>query len=61
MHLPVLEYSKGTISIDLVHEALLNAKAQHYDIAIILNKAGIPLEILHSAKARVSVAQYAVL
>ena len=61
MHLPALKYSKGTISIDLVHEALLNAKAQHYDISVILNKAGIPLEILHSAKARVSVAQYAAL
>ena len=61
MQLPALEYSKGTISIDLVHEALLNAKAQYYDIAAILTKAAIPLEILHSAKARVSVAQYAAL
>ena len=61
MQLPALEYSKGTISIDLVHEALLNAKAQHYDIAAILTKAAIPLEILYSAKARVSVAQYAAL
>ena len=43
MQLPALEYSKGTISIDLVHEALLNAKAQHYDIAAILTKAAIPL------------------
>lgn len=61
MHPPVLRYSKGTISIDLVHEALFEAKQQHYDIADLLHQAGIPVELLHSSKARVSVTQYATL
>ena len=56
-----LEYSKGTISIDLVHEALHDARMQNMDIALILQKSGIPAELLNSSKTRVSVSQYAAL
>lgn len=38
MHKPALEYSKGTISIDLVNEALLDAKRLQFDISDILKK-----------------------
>lgn len=53
-----LHYSKGTISIALVHEALQAAQQQGVEIHAILTRAGIPLELMHSAKARVSVLQY---
>ena len=56
-----LEYSKGTISIDLVHEALHDAQKKHFDISAILHKSGIPSELLLSSKTRVSVSQYAAL
>lgn len=52
-----LHYSKGTISIALVHEALQAAQQQGVEIHSILTRAGIPLELMHSAKARVSVLQ----
>ena len=56
-----LEYSKGTISIELVHEALVDAQNLQHDIPAILHKSGIPAELLDSSKARVSVSQYAAL
>lgn len=51
--------SKGTISIALVHEALSAAYAKGLNTQIILNKAGIPAELLMTPKARVPVATYA--
>ncbi len=54
-----LEDSKGTISISLVHEALCSAQQRGLNIQAMLLKAGITLELLHSAKARVSISQYA--
>ncbi|EOQ73273.1 AraC family transcriptional regulator [Acinetobacter lactucae] len=51
--------SKGTISIALVHEALSAAYAKGLNTQIILNKAGIPTELLMSPKARVPVTTYA--
>ncbi|HAV4441183.1 AraC family transcriptional regulator [Acinetobacter baumannii] len=51
--------SKGTISIALVHEALSAAYAKGLNTQIILNKAGIPTELLMTSKARVPVATYA--
>lgn len=51
--------SKGTISIALVHEALGAAYAKGLNTQIILNKAGIPAELLMSPKARVPVTTYA--
>ncbi|NUG10484.1 AraC family transcriptional regulator [Acinetobacter seifertii] len=51
--------SKGTISIALVHEALSAAYAKGLNTQIILNKAGIPTELLMTPKARVPVATYA--
>ena len=54
-----LNYSKGTISINLVHEALLSAQHQGLNTQAILLKSGIPLELMQSSKARVSVSQYA--
>ncbi|MGN2484033.1 AraC family transcriptional regulator [Acinetobacter calcoaceticus] len=51
--------SKGTISIALVHEALSVAYAKGLNTQIILNKVGIPAELLMSPKARVPVTTYA--
>ncbi|WP_343568189.1 AraC family transcriptional regulator [Acinetobacter sp.] len=51
--------SKGTISIALVHEALSAAYTKGLNTQIILNKAGIPAELLMTPKARVPVATYA--
>ena len=51
--------NKGTISIALVHEALLCAKEKSFDIYEILNKAEISLELFESTKARISVSAYA--
>lgn len=45
--------SKGTISIALVNEALSVAYAKGLNTQIILNKAGIPAELLMTPKARV--------
>ncbi|WP_213033189.1 AraC family transcriptional regulator [Acinetobacter sp. ANC 5054] len=56
-----LEYSKGTISIELVHEALVGAKTLKHNIPSILHASGIPAELLNSSKTRVSVTQYAAL
>ena len=54
-----LNDSKGTISINLVHEALLSAQHQGLNTQNILLKSGIPLELMQSSKARVAVSQYA--
>lgn len=54
-----LHYSKGTISVGLVHEALHEAKHRGMDIDHMLNSAGIPPEIVQSSLARVSVETYA--
>ena len=54
-----LQYSKGTISVSLVHEALQEAKNQGINIDQILDQAGIAAEIIHSPLARVSVEAYA--
>ena len=59
MNEPDLNYSKGTISINLVHEALLSAQHQGLNTQNILLKSGIPVELMQSGKARVSVSQYA--
>ena len=62
MNEPDLNYSKGTISlISLVHEALLSAQHQGLNTQHILLKSGIPIELMQSGKARVSVSQYALL
>lgn len=53
------DYFKGTISISLVHEALLHVQQKGYDTLALLQKAGITPELLHSDKTRVSVTQYA--
>lgn len=53
------EYSKGTISIALVHEALAAARIQGLDTDQLLVQVGIPLELMHSNKTRVSVSVYA--
>jgi AraC-like DNA-binding protein len=54
-----LEESKGTISVSLVHEALMVAYSRGLDTRLILQKAEIAPEILHSAKARIPVSAYA--
>ncbi len=59
MNNQLLQYSKGTISIALVHEALKPAQLKGFSITDILHKAGIAEEILHSPLARVSVEAYA--
>ena len=53
-----LTYSKDTISIALVHEALAAAQQHTVDTAAILETAGIPQELLDSNKARVSILQF---
>lgn len=54
-----LQYSKGTISINLVHEALISAEYKSLDIQKLLQKAGISQELMCSNKARVSVSTFA--
>jgi AraC-like DNA-binding protein len=50
---------KGTISIGLVHEALLVASARNLDIAGVLQQAGIGEELLGAPRARVPAVTYA--
>ncbi|WP_273776800.1 AraC family transcriptional regulator [Acinetobacter sp. GSS19] len=52
-------YPKGTISIGLVHEALMAAYSQGLNTTAILQQAGISNELLQSAKARLPVSMYA--
>lgn len=53
------EYSKGTISIALVHEALAAARTQGIDTDALLTLVGIPIELMNSNRTRVSVSVYA--
>ncbi len=52
---------KGTISIGLVHEALLGAIERGLDVSIVLQQARISSELLNAPKARVSALDYACL
>ncbi|WOE32394.1 MULTISPECIES: AraC family transcriptional regulator [unclassified Acinetobacter] len=61
MDLLDLDYLKGTISITLVQEALICACQQGYQRDDLLIQSGIQPELLLSAKARVSISQYAAL
>ncbi|OTG83046.1 AraC family transcriptional regulator [Acinetobacter sp. ANC 4648] len=54
-----LHYSKDTISISLVHEALISAHDKGLNTQQLLQKAGIALELMSSTKTRVSVSAYA--
>ncbi|MHA3892867.1 AraC family transcriptional regulator [Acinetobacter sp. GXMZU3951] len=54
-----LTYDKSSISISLVHEAILAAHHQGMNIQEILHRAGIQPELMLSSKARVSISQYA--
>lgn len=51
--------NKGTISIALVQEALIDATQKGFDPHHILNQAEIPLELFNAPKARISVSTYA--
>ncbi|TCM61443.1 AraC-like DNA-binding protein [Acinetobacter calcoaceticus] len=53
------QYSKGTISMALVHEALRSAELQGINTELLLQHAGIALELTHAPKARVAVSAYA--
>ena len=59
MHEQQLTYDKGSISMNLVQEAILSAHHQGLNIQEILQSAGIPAEFMQSNKARVSISQYA--
>lgn len=50
---------KGTISIDLVHEALQVATARGIDATALLDRAGIGPDLMKAPKARVTAAAYA--
>ena len=54
-----LQYSKGTISIEMVHEALISAELKGLNTQQLLQKAGIAPELMSSSKTRVSVSAYA--
>lgn len=51
--------NKGSISIALVQEALLDAQCKGFDIHQILHSSDIPLELFYAPKARISVSTYA--
>lgn len=53
--------SKGTISVALLHEALLQIDQSKLDMQHILRSVGISPEILNSTKARIAVSNYAAL
>lgn len=50
---------KGTVSIELVHEALKASIERGIDISQVLKKSNIDLQLLQSAKSRVSANAYA--
>lgn len=54
----VIAKDQHSICMSLVHEALRHAKSQALQIEVILQRAGIGMELLDSAKARVSIQQY---
>ncbi len=49
------EYSKGTISIALVHQALSAAHNKGIDTTSVLQKVGISAELMAAPKARISI------
>ncbi|QOW46422.1 MULTISPECIES: AraC family transcriptional regulator [Acinetobacter] len=55
------KYSKGTISITLVQEALATAQNKNLDLAQLIQKMGISPELMQSDKSRVSVHTFALL
>ncbi|NNP72117.1 AraC family transcriptional regulator [Acinetobacter defluvii] len=63
MELPMdnqpLKYSKGTISIALVQEALATAQNKNLDLERLMQKAGISPELIQSEKSRISVSAFA--
>lgn len=58
-HPPPIEDSRGSIAIQFVADALEVAGRRGLDIAALLRAAGIPPQRLDSARARVSVHEYA--
>ncbi|AWL29394.1 AraC family transcriptional regulator [Acinetobacter defluvii] len=54
-----LKYSKGTISIALVQEALATAQNKNLDLERLMQKAGISPELIQSEKSRISVSAFA--
>ncbi|WP_111860346.1 AraC family transcriptional regulator [Acinetobacter sp. CFCC 10889] len=54
-----LKYSKGTISIALVREALNTAQNKNLDLASLMQKVGISSELIQSEKSRISVSVFA--
>jgi AraC-like DNA-binding protein len=50
---------KGTVSIELVHEALQAALVRNIDVAVALQAAAIDAQLLAATRARVSAAAYA--
>lgn len=51
--------AKGSVSVELVQEALHAALLRNLDINIVLKVAGLDFEILKSSKARISAENYA--
>ena len=49
---------KGTVAIELVHEALHAAELRNMDITHVLELAKLDRELLHSPRARISAAAY---
>lgn len=50
--------TKGTVSIELVHEALHAAVHRNMDISLVLGSAGLDRGLLNSPRARISAAAY---
>lgn len=59
MHNQPPKYSKGTISIALVQEALVTAQNKNLDLDRLMQKAGISPELIQSEKSRISVRAFA--
>lgn len=51
--------AKGSVSVELVHEALQTALLRNFDIGEVLKFSGLDPEILRSSKARISAEKYA--
>ena len=49
---------KGTVSIELVHEAIHAAALRNMDISSVLESAKIDRELLNAPRARISAAAY---
>lgn len=50
--------AKGTVSVELVHEALQAALLRNLEIIEVLRYAGLDREVLKSPKARISAEKY---